>query len=267
MINPYIVFCVCLLMMESECVWALGEVSSKFSVSYRASELSLRAFSSRRSSLIQTFVESFVYFEVPIHLYSWFRDCHMRDSYLKGLSIGNVWWLSGSVLSQCLAQNCVTHIFALNSSILHWAVHDSIAFSQLWSLMGTRNHPSRTMASFATPFSLLVRMCPNHLAASLLKIAELSVTVYMETKKEELAQSSIHQYLGVWTVALVSDSSTNTASMYQGSLWGQTFLLWDRGQTSAQSCNCWCYKNKSKKNIKNVTLCMDSETAISRETG
>jgi len=36
----------------------------KFSVSYRASKLSFKAFSSRRSSLNQTFVESCVDFEV-----------------------------------------------------------------------------------------------------------------------------------------------------------------------------------------------------------
>ena len=52
-----------------------------FSVSWRASKLSFRAFLSRRSNLTQAFVESCVHF--PIYPYSWSRDCHTGDSYLN----------------------------------------------------------------------------------------------------------------------------------------------------------------------------------------
>ena len=68
MMNPYVVFLtcsMCLLMMGLECVWGLGGGNLfKFSVSLRASKLSFKAFSSRRSSLTPTFVESCVDFEV-----------------------------------------------------------------------------------------------------------------------------------------------------------------------------------------------------------
>ena len=48
------------LMMRSECVWAFGEGSN-----FRGPQkLSFKAFSSKRSSLTQTFVESCVDFEV-----------------------------------------------------------------------------------------------------------------------------------------------------------------------------------------------------------
>ena len=54
---------VCLLMMGSECVWGLGE-GSNFQLVRGPQKLSFRAFSSRRSSLTQIFVESCVDFEV-----------------------------------------------------------------------------------------------------------------------------------------------------------------------------------------------------------
>jgi len=53
-------------------------------------------------------------------------------------------------------------IFRQNSSSLHWAVGDPIAFSQLWSHKALETSHSRTMASFVMPS--LVRMCTKHLA-------------------------------------------------------------------------------------------------------
>jgi len=60
----------------SQCGWGLGEGSNFYFV--RGSQKSgFRAFSSRRSSLTQTFVESCVDFEVAhLSAYSWFRHCH-----------------------------------------------------------------------------------------------------------------------------------------------------------------------------------------------
>ena len=60
MINPHIVFLTCsvhLLMMGSECVRGLGECSN-FQLVGGPQKLSFRTFSSRRSSLTQTFVEN-----------------------------------------------------------------------------------------------------------------------------------------------------------------------------------------------------------------
>jgi len=45
--------------------------------------LSFKAFSSRRSSLTHSFVESCADFEVAHFPYSWFGDYYIRDSYLK----------------------------------------------------------------------------------------------------------------------------------------------------------------------------------------
>jgi len=52
---------VCLLMMGSECVWTLGE-GSKFQL--EGLKLSFKAFSSKSSSLTQTFVETSKFFMV-----------------------------------------------------------------------------------------------------------------------------------------------------------------------------------------------------------
>jgi len=60
-INPYVhvVFfftcSVCVLMMGSECRWALGE-GSNFQIVIGVSKLSFRAFSSSRNSVMQSFV-------------------------------------------------------------------------------------------------------------------------------------------------------------------------------------------------------------------
>ena len=59
----------------------------KFSVSYKASKLSFRAFSSRRSSLTQTFVESCVEFEVAHLFHTHGSEIAIpRDSYLNWLT-------------------------------------------------------------------------------------------------------------------------------------------------------------------------------------
>ena len=66
MINQYVVFdlfCVFIDGGVSVCVGSLGE-GSNFQLVRGPQKLSFRAFSSRRSSLTQTFVESCVDFEV-----------------------------------------------------------------------------------------------------------------------------------------------------------------------------------------------------------
>ena len=57
-IRSFLTCSMCLLMMRSECVWAFGEGSN-----FQLEGLKIE-FSRRRSSLTQTFVESFVDFEV-----------------------------------------------------------------------------------------------------------------------------------------------------------------------------------------------------------
>jgi len=71
MINPYIVTCSgCSLTMRSECVWAFGE-GSNFQL--QGLKLSFKVFSSRRSSLTPTFVESCADFEVAHYILSILR--------------------------------------------------------------------------------------------------------------------------------------------------------------------------------------------------
>ena len=67
-IRSFLTCSVCLLMMGSECVWGLGE-GSNFQLVRGPQKLSFRAFSSRRSSLTQTFVESCVDFDEVAHLF------------------------------------------------------------------------------------------------------------------------------------------------------------------------------------------------------
>ena len=80
MINPSIVFdlfCV-FIEMGLECVGGLERVQI---FSWRASKLSFRAFSSRRSSLTQTFVASCVDFEVA----------HLSILMVRRLQFSDLW--------------------------------------------------------------------------------------------------------------------------------------------------------------------------------
>ena len=62
-IHIFLTCSVCLLMMQSQCVWTLGE-GSNFQLVRGPQKLSFRIFPSRRSSLTQMFVGSCVDFEV-----------------------------------------------------------------------------------------------------------------------------------------------------------------------------------------------------------
>ena len=74
------------------------------------------------------------------------------------------WWTTSPVARKCIVKvlnqkvaklcDSFTIIFTQNSSILRWAVHQPIAFSQLWSL--TRRSELATEELFAMPFSPLV---------------------------------------------------------------------------------------------------------------
>ena len=102
-----------------------------------------------------------------------------------------------------------TMVFAQNSSILHWAVHQPITTLKSHEVVQTGHW--RTMASLATTFSKIVRMRTNHLAMKqlLFKIVELKIRLCAWRQGESLASINMC-WLGVWREP-VSDSSANTA--------------------------------------------------------
>ena len=67
----------------------------------------------------EQFVESCVDFEVAIYSYSWFGDCHTRDSYLKRSQLHN----QGELLSDCVSNH--SSVVRINLAVLATTVETS----------------------------------------------------------------------------------------------------------------------------------------------
>ena len=120
-----------------------------------------------------------------------------------------------------------TVTFAQNSSILHWAMHQPITLSQLWSLTKWFEPVTEQLWLHFK----LVGMHTNHLAAKqlLFKIAELEIQLCAWEQGDSLAsivdsvfEQSLH---GQWFFS----------QYIWGSLWGQTCHFVIDGKSSGQA--------------------------------
>ena len=117
-----------------------------------------------------------------------------------------------------------------------------------------------------TPFSSLVCMCTKYLAWIVIITQDWWIrnTVRVHVERERPCHPLLTRCLNR---CLVSDSSANTAYIYWGSLWGQTFSC----SVMANLCSSMYLLLKKSdtnktKNIKAVTRCRDSRSAKSRES-
>ena len=128
-----------------------------------------------------------------------------------------------------------TMVFAWNSSILHWAVHQPIAFHNFEVSRGGLNLLVKNYGFINNTIFKNLRMCTNHLATKqlLFQIVELEIRLCAWRQGESLA-SIVDSVFGE---SLVNDSSADTALHLLRKPMRTDLLLCDG--TSAQACTCF----------------------------
>ena len=128
--------------------------------------------------------------------------------------------------------------FQTNSSISYLTVHQPITYSPLWSLTRRFELVTEELWLCSDAIFKIVCMCSNHLAMKqlLFKIVELEILLCAWRQGDALA--SIVD--SVFEESLVNDYSANSYCIHLLRKPMRTdLLLWDRWQTSAQTCTCF----------------------------